>query len=109
MDLGFAEKVGIFLGLILTILFGSIGNSRTILSAAGGGLGEQYVFMTKWGTNGTASGQFRYPDGIGVDSRQGNVYVADTNNNRIQMFDDYGKFITTWGYFGVANGQFNNP
>ena len=62
-----------------------------------------------WGSNGTATGQFHYPEGIGVDSRQGNVYVADTNNNRIQMFDDYGKFITTWGSLGTANGQFNHP
>jgi len=66
-------------------------------------------FLRKWGSNGTATGQFRYPDGIGVDSRQGNVYVADTNNNRIQMFDDYGKFIRTWGSLGTANGQFNHP
>ena len=46
MDLGFAEKVGIFLGLVLIILFGSISSSRTFVSATGGGLGEQYVFMT---------------------------------------------------------------
>jgi len=26
-----------------------------------------------WGSNGTATGQFHYPEGIGVDSRQGNV------------------------------------
>jgi tripartite motif-containing protein 71 len=53
--------------------------------------------------------QFHYPEGIGVDSRQGNVYVADTGNNRVQMFDDYCKFITEWGSPGTANGQFNSP
>ena len=48
-------------------------------------------FLRKWGSNGTGSSQFHYPEGIGVDSRQGNVYVADTGNNRIQLFNDYGK------------------
>lgn len=37
------------------------------------------------------------PCGIAVDSA-GNVYVADTNNARIQKFDSSGKFITKWGY-----------
>ena len=67
MDLGFAEKVGIFLGLVLIILFGSMGNSRTFVSAAGG-LREHYVFMTKWGSVGTGNGQFRDAGGIGVDA-----------------------------------------
>src|SRR6266516_5753428 len=105
MDLGFAEKVGIFLGLVLIILFGSIGSSRTFVSAAGGGLGEHYVFMTKWGTLGTANGQFRDAGGIGVDVL-GHIYVVDSGNERIEKFDSNGTFITTWGSLGVANGQF---
>ena len=33
-----------------------------------------------------------------VDSA-GNVYVADTGNNRIQKFTSNGTFITTWGSY----------
>ena len=40
-------------------------------------------------------GQFSYPDGIAVNS-QGEVYVADRVNNRIQKFDSNGMFITKW-------------
>ena len=54
------------------------------------------TFITKWGSKGTADGQFNFPDGIAVDS-SGNVYVADDGNNRIQKFDSNGTFITKWG------------
>ena len=37
------------------------------------------------------------PEGIAVDSSSGNVYVADTENNRIQVFSSNGTFITKWG------------
>jgi tripartite motif-containing protein 71 len=47
-------------------------------------------FITKWGSNGTGDGQFFFPNDIGVDSRTGNVYVADYGNNRIQEFDSNG-------------------
>ena len=43
------------------------------------------TFLTKWGSWGSGDGQFKYPYGVAVDS-SGNVYVADTGNNRIQKF-----------------------
>jgi DNA-binding beta-propeller fold protein YncE len=43
-----------------------------------------------------------------VDS-SGNVYVADTGNNRIQKFTSNGVFVTKWGSKGTGDGQFNAP
>lgn len=43
-------------------------------------------FVTKWGSKGTANGQFNSPHGIDVDPNNGNVFVADTFNHRIQKF-----------------------
>lgn len=51
---------------------------------------------------------FNTPHGVAVDPG-GNVYVADTGNNRIQKFDSSGKFVTAWGAYGIANGQFSFP
>jgi hypothetical protein len=55
-------------------------------------------WMKSWGTRGTGGqhgtenpGQFNTPHAIGVD-RQNNVYVADRNNRRIQVFDREGGF-----------------
>jgi len=58
-----------------------------------------YIFITKWGEEGTEKGQFKHPTDIAVDSKN-NIYVADSGNSRIQKFDDNGKFITEWGSKG---------
>ncbi len=74
--------------------------------------------LTKWGGSSEAghasspqaqeAGQLRSPWGIAVDS-QGDVYVTDTGNHRVQKFDREGNFITQWGGFGNGDGQFNFP
>jgi M6 family metalloprotease-like protein len=72
------------------------------------------TFITKWGRNGgdgssgTATGQFYHPEGIAVDS-SGNIYVADTGNNRIQKFSSGGTFLAMWGSPGSGNGFFAGP
>ena len=53
------------------------------------------------------SGQFRLPFGVAVDA-EGYVYVADSDNNRIQKFDCRG-LLALWGRFGSGNGQFDTP
>jgi DNA-binding beta-propeller fold protein YncE len=50
-------------------------------------------FVKSWGSRGTENGQFNIAHGIVVDA-QGNVYVADTANKRIQVFDREGTFKT---------------
>ncbi|MFN8494178.1 MAG: TIGR03663 family protein [Caldilineaceae bacterium] len=49
-------------------------------------------------------GQFNEPWGIAVDPK-GNIYVADTWNGRIQVFDSTGKFLRKWGAFSTTNGE----
>src|SRR5262245_14594696 len=49
---------------------------------------------------------FVNPDGLALD-RHGNLYVADSGNNRIHKLDSQGRLITKWGSHGGANGQFS--
>ena len=42
-------------------------------------------------------------------STAGNVYVADSANNRIQKFARNGAFLAKWGSYGGGDGQFENP
>ena len=44
-------------------------------------------YLGQWGTAGNGPGQFLNPIGIALDAH-GNVFVADTNNSRIQAFGD---------------------
>ncbi|HMD96467.1 MAG TPA: peptidyl-alpha-hydroxyglycine alpha-amidating lyase family protein [Terriglobia bacterium] len=49
-------------------------------------------WLKSWGEPGDGPGQFSTPHSIAVDA-QGNVYVADRGNRRIQVFDGDGKFL----------------
>lgn len=49
-------------------------------------------WVKSWGEPGDQPGQFRTPHNIAVDAN-GDVYVADRGNSRIQVFDGDGKFL----------------
>lgn len=68
----------------------------------------EHHFKGMWGSFGTDDGQFDHPRGIAVDS-DGNVYVADSGNNRIQKFTSTGIFLDKWGQPGNGEGQLINP
>jgi DNA-binding beta-propeller fold protein YncE len=66
-----------------------------------------------WGSSGSGDGQFNHPYGVAIDTSN-NVYVADTDNHRIQKFTSDGTFLTEWGsdgalYGGLGEGLFWGP
>lgn len=65
------------------------GNSRVIKFSMDG------TYLFEWGEFGSKQGEFNIPHGIDLDN-EGNVYVADRENNRIQKFDANGNFIAVW-------------
>ena len=70
-----------------------IGNTRVAKFDKNG------VFVKSWGSKGTEPGQFAAARAIAVDA-QGNVYVADSGNKRIQVFDSNGTFKTQYTNVG---------
>lgn len=67
-------------------------------------------FILMWGSPGSGEEQFliTVPDEgrLAVDM-QGNVFVLDVSNFRVQKFDGNGKFLAQWGTKGKGDGQFN--
>jgi DNA-binding beta-propeller fold protein YncE len=58
-----------------------------------------------FGSEGARAGQISgNPQGIAVDEGSGDVYVADTQNARIDKFGPEGEFLLAWGW-GVADGE----
>jgi sugar lactone lactonase YvrE len=51
---------------------------------------------------------FNYPSDVAVD-RDGNVYILDTGNTRIQKFGPDGKFLASIGRKGQGPGEFIMP
>ena len=59
------------------------------------------------GSYGTGHLQFSGPSGIAI--RGDVIYVAETNNHRIQKFTVSAEYITTFGSNGSGNGQLYHP
>lgn len=81
-DLAFAPSGEIYIS-------DGYGNARVHKFSSDGTL------LFSWGEPGSRPGQFNIPHSICVD-RYGTVYVADRENNRIQLFSPNGGFITQW-------------
>ncbi|MDA0745884.1 MAG: NHL repeat-containing protein [bacterium] len=67
-----------------------------------------FRFESAIGQRGNGPGQFLRPSGMALGP-VGNLYVADTGNDRIQKFDGKGEYLSEVGAFGWDTGQFNQP
>lgn len=65
-------------------------------------------FLDVIGSVGTGNGQFNDPRDIAVGPL-GNLYVADTDNHRVQVLDPSGNFVRSIGSYGSLQGLFNTP
>jgi DNA-binding beta-propeller fold protein YncE len=78
------------------------GNNRVVKFDAEGN------FVATWGTPGSGPGEFDLVHSVAVDS-QGQVYVSDRENNRIQIFDENGEFLRMWTHLGATQNIFITP
>jgi secreted PhoX family phosphatase len=72
---------------------------------------QEFAYISTWSEFGTEETSLSSPEGIAVDSSSGNVYVADTVNNRIQIFSSNGTFISKSGGYDprAINGSSDHP
>jgi DNA-binding beta-propeller fold protein YncE len=65
-------------------------------------------FLSAFGGNGTGKGEFNYPTNI-FKVKDGSLYITDSLNFRIQIFDRNGNFISSFGKQGDSLGDFSKP
>ena len=58
------------------------------------------TFIKSWGGKGTGPGQFQVAHGIAIDAK-GLLWVADRENQRIQVFEQDGTFVREMKYKGL--------
>ncbi len=75
------------------------GNARVVKFSKEG------TFVKQWGGHGSAPGQFEVPHTLAFDSK-GRLFVGDRANNRIQIFDQDGKFLEEWKQLSRPSGIF---
>jgi len=66
------------------------------------------TYIKEWGRKGSAPGELNGAHGLAFDSR-GRLFVADRENNRVQIFDQDGNYVDAWTQFGTPSGLFITP
>ena len=69
---------------------------------------QQVELIRTIGMPGTGDGQFDFPHNMALDSN-GNIYVPDFFNQRVQKLDANGDFVRSWGSQGDGPGEFDGP
>src|SRR5689334_12379681 len=55
------------------------------------------------------NGKFYYPWDVVMNPKNGRIIICDCGNNRVQVFDESGKFLMKFGSRGDKDGEFNKP
>ncbi len=95
------------------LFFGSFASSQMVYA--------EPSFSLEFGSSGNDDGEFDQPSGLALDTGNDFLYVADTDNYRIQIIDVNGNcsgnieladdicFVDEFGRSGSGDGDFNSP
>ncbi|KXS44340.1 MAG: NHL repeat protein [Candidatus Frackibacter sp. T328-2] len=68
---------------------------------------NDYELVKEFGERGGEDGELNYP--VDVFVRNNKLYISDSMNFRIEIFDLDGNFITKFGHLGDGSGDFARP
>ena len=83
-------------------------HNRILVYSPAGTLLARFGANSGDGSSGSGAGEFDHPAAVAVDGA-GDMYVADTSNNRIVKLSPSGSPLAQWGERGAADGRFHSP
>ncbi|MBS0557253.1 MAG: 6-bladed beta-propeller [Proteobacteria bacterium] len=67
------------------------------------------AYVSQFGSAGSGAGQLNAPSGLVYNPVNGNLYVSEVGNDRVQIFTTTGTYVSQFGSPGAGNGQLNDP
>lgn len=94
-----ASRWRVLVLLLASALLLALGGSPAVAA-------QEHAFAGSFGSPGSGAGQFGFTSesGLAVDQSDGDVYVADTANHRVEKFSPTGAFLFAFGW-GVKAGD----
>ena len=81
-----------------------------LVLASSPALAAEYVSSGTFGGEGSGDGQFNHPAGMAINEiaigNTGDVYVVDTENDRVEQFNSTGEYLSKWDGANTAAGSF---
>jgi hypothetical protein len=94
-------------GLLVLVVGG--GSVFVTDASAAGSLAYPAGPSGQFGEPGSGEGQLQAPAGLAVNEQAGDVYVADSANNRVEVFDAQGKYVSQFDGSEAPTGQLSAP
>ncbi|XP_022780915.1 E3 ubiquitin-protein ligase TRIM71-like [Stylophora pistillata] len=67
------------------------------------------TYLRSFGYKGGKEGELNSPEGIAIDNDDGTIFIADSDDHRIQLFSGKGVFLNKFGEKGNLDHQFGSP
>ncbi len=103
----FSKPAGLAIDKTDRLYVADLGNDR-VQAFRSDDTGKKMNFDGKWGETGKDPGQLDRPYNVGVDA-QGDVYVVEMGNHRLQKFTASGKLVFVSGKWGEGENDLNCP
>lgn len=105
----FGNPAGVAVNSRGVMYVSDVQNSRVQIFNSDGMFLSTFGSLSKPLSGGTPEhGKFQTPTALAIDSKD-RIYVLDSGNSRIQVFDQDGKFLKAIGRKGQNRGEFTGP
>jgi DNA-binding beta-propeller fold protein YncE len=109
MAQGSAAKPAARAALARAVLLSGLVTAIFAVTAQPASAASGHRYSGQFGSPGAGNGEFSAPNGVAIEQTSGDVYVADSGNNRVERFDSAGTFTSKFDGSATPDGSFSSP